>query len=301
MKIDRLIGIITVLLREEKVTAPYLADKFEVSRRTINRDIEDICKAGIPVVTEQGYNGGIYIVQGYKIDKALLTDEDLKMLFTGLKGLDSILSSPKSGNLAEKLTVKNNSLLTDNILIDLSSHYKASLAPKIEDIRNAIDNRQLIEFDYFYSKGSSKRKIEPYLVVFQWSSWYVFGYCLLREDFRMFKLNRLWNLTISNEEYSPREIDESKLDFDSCWTPEFHLKSEVVSNLKYRLIDEYGINCYTETENGMLYFETYFTSYDELLLWVQGFGDGMKVIEPECLRKDLLKSAKIIVDLYSET
>ena len=80
MKIDRLIGIITVLLREEKVTAPYLADKFEVSRRTINRDIEDICKAGIPVVTEQGYNGGIYIVQGYKIDKALLTDEDLKML-----------------------------------------------------------------------------------------------------------------------------------------------------------------------------------------------------------------------------
>ena len=301
MKIDRLIWIITVLLREEKVTAPYLAEKFEVSRRTINRDIEDICKAGIPVVTEQGYNGGIYIAQGYKIDKALLSDEDLKMLFTGLKGLDSVLSSPKSVALAEKLTVKNNSLFTDNILIDLSSHYKASLAPKIEQIRSAIDNHKIIEFEYFYSKGGMSRKIEPYFIVFQWSSWYVFGYCLLRKDFRMFKLNRLWNLTLSDERYSPREIDESKLDFDSCWTPEFHLKAEITNGFKYKLIDEYGINCYSEKENGMLYFETYFTSYNELLLWVQSFGDGIKVIEPECLRKDLLEKAKKIVELYSET
>ncbi len=212
MKIDRLIGIITVLLREQKVTAPYLAEKFEVSRRTINRDIDDICKAGIPIVTEQGYNGGISIAQGYKIDKALLSDKGLKMLFTGLKGLDSVLTSPESGKLAEKLTLKSNSVISDNILIDLSSHYKASLGPKIEDIRNAIDNCQLIEFDYFYSKGSSKRKIELYLIVFQWPAWYVFGYCQLRGDFRMFKLNRLWNLIVTEKKYIPREINQDKKD-----------------------------------------------------------------------------------------
>ncbi len=301
MKIDRLIGIITILLREEKVTAPYLAERFEVSRRTINRDIEDICKAGIPIVTEQGYNGGISIAQGYKIDKALLSDKDLKMLFTGLKGLDSVLISPKSDSLAEKFAVKNNTVVSDNILIDLSSHFKNSLAPKIEEIRNAIDSRKLIEFDYYYSKGNMKRTIEPYLIVFQWSAWYVYGYCKLREDFRMFKLNRLWNLVVTDEKYIYREQSQDKIDFNSCWTPEFHLSAEVDESFKYRLIDEYGINCYTENENGTLHFEIYFTNYNELLIWVQGFGDGIKVIEPECLRKDLLEKSKKIVELYSET
>ena len=120
MKLDRLIGIITVLLRNNKVTAPYLAEKFEVSRRTISRDIEDICKAGIPVVTEQGYNGGIYIAEGYKIDKTLLTAEELQAIFIGLKGIDSVSAIPRSSALADKLSLKNNVvfLAHDHILIE---------------------------------------------------------------------------------------------------------------------------------------------------------------------------------------
>ena len=85
MKIDRLIGILSILLQQEKVTAPYLAENFEVSRRTINRDIEDICKAGIPVVTSQGQNGGISIMDGYRMDKTLLTSSDMQAILAGLK------------------------------------------------------------------------------------------------------------------------------------------------------------------------------------------------------------------------
>ena len=88
MKIDRLIGILTILMQKEKVTAPYLAEKFEVSRRTINRDIEDMCKAGIPIVTLQGKNGGISIMEGYQIDKTLLTNDDMDSILSALKGLD---------------------------------------------------------------------------------------------------------------------------------------------------------------------------------------------------------------------
>ena len=87
MKIDRLIGILTILMQKEKVTAPYLAEKFEVSRRTINRDIEDMCKAGIPIVTLQGKNGGISIMEGYQIDKTLLTNDDMDSILSALKGL----------------------------------------------------------------------------------------------------------------------------------------------------------------------------------------------------------------------
>ena len=95
MKIDRLIGILTILMKKEKVTAPYLAEKFEVSRRTINRDIEDMCKAGIPIVTIQGKNGGISIMEGYQIDKTLLTNDDMDSILSALKGLDSV-SNTKS-------------------------------------------------------------------------------------------------------------------------------------------------------------------------------------------------------------
>ena len=107
MKIDRLIGILSILLQKEKVTAPYLAEKFEVSRRTINRDIEDICKAGIPLVTTQGTNGGISIAEGYKIDKTLLTSREMQSIITGLKGLDSVSGTRKYRRLMDKLSIKN--------------------------------------------------------------------------------------------------------------------------------------------------------------------------------------------------
>lgn len=92
MKIDRLIGIITILLQNDKTTAPELAKRFEVSRRTINRDIEDICKAGIPVVATQGYGGGLSIADGYKLDKSLLTKDELQAVLAGLKGMESTIS-----------------------------------------------------------------------------------------------------------------------------------------------------------------------------------------------------------------
>ena len=105
MKIDRLIGIITILQQNKKVTAPYLAEKFEVSRRTINRDIEDICRAGIPIVTTQGSNGGISLMAGFSFDTTVFTEQELAAIFTGLKTLDSVSRSPRLELLAEKLGI----------------------------------------------------------------------------------------------------------------------------------------------------------------------------------------------------
>ena len=88
MKIDRLIGILSILLQEEKTTAPELAERFEVSRRTINRDIEDLCKAGIPIKTAQGTGGGISIMDGYRMDRTILSSKDMQMILAGLRSLD---------------------------------------------------------------------------------------------------------------------------------------------------------------------------------------------------------------------
>ena len=140
MKIDRLIGIITILLHKDQVAAPEIAERFEVSRRTINRDIEDICRAGIPLVTTQGYGGGISIAEGYKVDHSLLTEEELQLVLSGLRGLDSVSEKAHFPLLSEKLSTGGTDL-ADSIIIDLGSHYQKSLTKKISAIREAIRNR----------------------------------------------------------------------------------------------------------------------------------------------------------------
>ena len=141
MKVDRLIGILSILLQKDKVTAPYLAEKFEVSRRTINRDIDDLCKAGIPLITTQGANGGISIMEGYKIDNTLLTSTDMQAILAGLRSLDSISGTSRYTQLMEKLSVGASDLIPggQHILIDLSSWSKSALSPKIELLHGAID------------------------------------------------------------------------------------------------------------------------------------------------------------------
>ena len=103
MKTDRLIGILSILLQEEKTTAPELAERFEVSRRTINRDIEDLCRAGIPIRTVQGSGGGISIMDGYRMDRTILTSRDMQMILAGLRSLDSVSGSRYYSQLVEKL------------------------------------------------------------------------------------------------------------------------------------------------------------------------------------------------------
>ena len=133
MKIDRLIGILSVLLQEEKTTAPELAERFEVSKRTINRDIEDLCRAGIPIRTTQGSGGGISIMDGYRMDRTILTSKDMQMILVGLRSLDSVSGSSYYGQLMEKIQAGSSAFVSgrDSILIDLSSWYRESLAPRM--------------------------------------------------------------------------------------------------------------------------------------------------------------------------
>ena len=204
MKMDRLIGILSILLQRDRVTAPELAEHFEVSRRTIQRDIESLCRAGIPIATVQGAGGGISIMEGYRVDRTVLTAPEMQAILAGLRSLDSISGTRRYAQLMEKLSAGTGGLVPGgaHLLIDLSSWYKTSLPPKIECIQQAIEQHRTIRFMYYSPKGESKRTIEPYYLVFHWSAWYVWGWCGLRQDFRLFKLNRMTEL-LSGDTFSP--------------------------------------------------------------------------------------------------
>lgn len=164
MKLDRLIGILSILLQREQVTAPELAEQFEVSRRTIQRDIEALCRAGIPITTAQGAGGGISIMEGYRVDRTVLTAPEMQAILAGLRSLDSVSGTRRYAQLMEKLSAGNSPLISGgtHMLIDLSSWYKSSLAPKIETIQNAMEQHHLVHFTYDAPKGTSVRSAEPY-------------------------------------------------------------------------------------------------------------------------------------------
>lgn len=298
MKIDRLIGIITLLLRQEKVTALELAERFEVSRRTISRDIDAICRAGIPLVTAQGYGGGISIAGGYKIDKSLFTKEEWQAVFDGLKSIDSVSRISHWQKLMEKLAIDSDrAVCAENIIcIDLASYYQDSLTPKIETIRHAAASQNLISFRYFYARGEEVRTVEPYLLLFRWSSWYLYAFCLKRQGYRLFKLNRLWELKELDQTFALRNLDTEKLNLEGYFEQgTMHLKAVFHPAVKYRLVEEYGIQCMTECQDGHLLFEWDFAGYENMKTWILSFGSMAEVLEPQELRQDIRKEAEKIL------
>ena len=302
MKLDRLIGILSVLLQEESVTAPKLAEKFEVSRRTINRDIEDLCKAGIPVCTSQGAGGGISIMDGYRMDRTLLTSKDMQMILAGLRSLDSVSGSHYYGQLMEKIKSGSSDFVSgrDSMLIDLSSWYKEMIAPKIELIQDAIEERRLLTFHYYAPGGDSVRTIEPYYLVFKWSSWYVWGWCTARKDFRMFKLNRMDALLKDEAGFDSRKVPIPDLSIQRIFPGKIRVKALFTNDSKWRLVEEFGIHCFTEKEDGTLLFTADYTDQENLLCWLLTFGAKVKVLEPVEVREELIRIAESIISEYKE-
>ena len=300
MKIDRLIGILSILLQEEKTTAPKLAEKFEVSRRTINRDIEDLCKAGIPIRTAQGTGGGISIMDGYRMDRTILTSKDMQMILAGLRGLDSVSGSRYYSQLMEKIQTGSSEFINgrDSMLIDLSSWYKGSLAPKIEVIQNAIENRHTIQFMYYAPSGESNRRVEPYYLVFRWSSWYVWGWCLERKDYRLFKLNRMDCVVETDRGFLRRDVPMPDLSNEKIFPGGINVKALFTPNMKWRLVEEFGPNCFTETDNGRLLFSADYTDMENLVTWLMTFGAKVEVLEPEEMRDIICRNAEEILKIY---
>ncbi len=302
MKTDRLISILIFLLQREKTTAPELAERFQVSRRTIQRDIDDLCFAGIPIVTKQGGNGGISIWEGYKLDKAFLTKEELQDIIVGLKGMDSVSKTSKMEQILLKLCPNDETMfsLRDSIIINLASYYKTSLSNKIEDLKTGIREKRVITFDYYSEKGIHNRSVEPYYIVFKWSAWYLFGYCKNRNDFRLFKLNRMWDLALKEELYEPRAIPEEKNNLDDYFDDSNKIKVIFDRSVEHLIIDDYGPNNYVITENNEIELSIGFTNRDYIIGWILGFGEKARVIEPKDIAVEVKRKAEKIVKNYEQ-
>lgn len=302
MRIDRLIGILSMLLQMDRVTAPQLAEKFEVSRRTINRDIEELCKAGIPVCTRQGQNGGISIMDNYKIDRTLMTSKEMQAILAGLRSLDSISGNQQYGQMMEKLQAGSSDFMSGNqtILIDLSSWYKDSLAPKISMLQAAIDGNNLVEFDYYSPSGESHRSVEPYYLIFRWSSWYIWGWCGGKNDFRLFKLNRMEQVNVQAQQFEKRSVPTPELSNEQIFPGGIEVKAIFNPECKWRLIEEFGMDCFEEQPDGKLLFQSAYTDKENLISWLMTFGDKAVLLQPREIQYEIRSILKKMQINYEE-
>lgn len=269
-----------------------------IGRRTIGRDIDALCMAGIPIITHQGGGGGISIAEGYKLDKSVLTTDELSSIVTALKGIGSVSEQSQVELTLQKLARSGDAVvsLREPVVIDLASHYKGSLTAKIALLKQAIRETRVVEFDYYYEKGEAHRRLESCFVIFQWTAWYIFGFCLERQDFRLFKLQRLWNLRLTDDRFIPREIPVDRQP-SAGFPDDKTLVALFLPSERYKLIESYGPHCYIEMPEG-LRLEIGYTNREYMISWLLSFGDKAKVIEPADMAEEIKRIAKNIVREY---
>lgn len=300
MKIDRLVGILSILLQKEQTTAPQLAEKFEVSVRTILRDLDALSRAGIPIVTQQGNGGGISILEGYRLDRTLLTGREMQDILTGLRSLDSVNGTNRYQCLMEKLSAGFSEWVAGDsfILIDLSEWDKRNLTVKIELIRETIETGQELKFHYYGPKGESERVVQPYYLLFRWSSWYLWGWCTQRQDWRLFKLSRMDELTKTGQRFEKRLAPYPDLRNERIFPGGIHVRARLEPSCKWRLVEEFGPACFAEEPDGRLLFEADYTDADNLMSWLLTFGSAAELLEPAPLREKLRTKLQEMLKRY---
>ena len=310
MKLDRLVSILVLLLRKEKVQAKELAELFEVSVRTIYRDIEAINLAGIPIVTYQGVNGGIGIAEGYRLDKSVLTEDEMSTIVSTLNGIAPTMPDKTYEIITEKIRntipskqLENMDSKVKQLIFDFFPWGSGKLLKEsVSIIKKAIENHNLIQFNYIdYSANKTIRIVEPYSLVLKNQSWYLHAWCQIRQDLRVFKLSRIRELKVLEQKFEIREIEFDSLDLDTEWknsgeTVALQLLFDAeMENIAFEFFGE----SLEKQNDGKLLFKTEMPEGYWLYGFILSFGTGVEVIEPPHIREALANISKNIYKKYS--
>ena len=297
MKDNRLFRILYYILEKGKVTASELADKFEVSVRTIYRDIDSISSAGIPIYALQGKGGGIEIAEDFVLSKSLLSENEKQQIMSALQGLDNTAIQHEN-ELLTKLSALFKMKNTSWIEVDFNNWQNNKRYEKVfNDIKSAILNKNIISFSYFSSnEEETNRSVKPVRLLFKSQNWYLYALCLLRHDFRYFKLSRIKNLEISAEKFED-SFENMILKKEMSHENTVHIKVKFDRKVAFRVYDELNGEI-TEDNDGNLYTEIEIPNDYNLYNYIFSFGDGVEVLEPEEVRMQIKKMINKMSEKY---
>ena len=297
IKLARLFEIVQILLTEKKVTAEKLACHFEVSKRTIYRDIETLTLAQIPVYSEKGRYGGIGLIKNFTIDKSFLSQNEQNEILFALQSLNAVQYSKNNITLT-KLNSIFNRKADDWIEVDFS-RYGENDSILFEKIKNSILEKKVIEFIYFNTKGkNSKRTVEPLKLWFKEKAWYLFAYCRKKKDIRQFKIARIKNLELTCEHFE-RELKKEDLKNQNNMNGKgTKIVIEVDKSQAYRVYDEFFEENIAKKENGNFEITIEIFENEWLYGYLLSFGEHLKVLKPARIREILAKKVEKMRENY---
>lgn len=299
MQINRLFQIIYILLENKVVTAGELAERFNVSVRTIYRDIENLSSVGVPVYMSKGKGGGISILPNFILNKALLTQEEKQDILSSIRAVCAVSlsndDSLKTLNKLNNILGENNS---DWIEVDFSNWANGEKEKYVfENIKSSILNKNIIVFDYFSSKHESiKRTVYPLKLYFKGQSWYLYGFCKLRNDYRFFKLTRIKNIVISNENFEVSYPDKIFKEDNTFQQRLVNVKLRIAKGMAYRVYDEFEV--VEELEDGDFIVNISYPMGEWLYSYIYTFGEYAEVLEPLELREHMRSKIERMLKVY---
>lgn len=297
MKDNRLFRILYYILEKGKVTANELADKFEVSVRTIYRDIDSISSAGIPIYALQGKGGGIEIAEDFVLSKSLLSENEKQQIMSALQGLDNT-TIQRENELLTKLSALFKMKNTSWIEVDFNNWQNNKMYEKtFDDIKSAILSKNIISFTYFSSnEKETDRSVKPVRLLFKSQDWYLYALCLLRNDFRYFKLSRIKNLDIHTEKFDD-SFEDILLKKEVPHENTVNIKVKFNRKVAFRVYDELNGEI-TEDNDGNLYTEIQIPNNHNLYNYIFSFGDGAEVLEPKEIRRQIKEMINKMAEKY---
>lgn len=296
MQESRLFKIVYHLLNKGQVTAPELAKKFEVSVRTIYRDIDALSGAGIPVYAETGRNGGIHLMDGFVLDKAVLSKEEKEEILTAVQSLNITQSIGRSDTL-QKLSALFQFSSEDWLELDFSRWgNEGNDNEKFELLKSAVIHRKQVKLLYAGSyKAASERVVQPLKLVYKTKAWYLKAFCMERQDYRIFKLNRILDLEVLREGFLYHSYPEENLaeqDKDKYNQIVLRFPREMA----YRVYDEFDAAQVERQENGDFIVSVSMPEDGWLIGFLLSFGTKVDVVEPVYLKDLLAEHARLIYE-----
>lgn len=273
---NRLFEIVYILLQKKKTTAKELADRFEVSTRTIYRDIETLSTANIPIYASKGKDGGIGLLDKYILNKTILSEEEQNQILFALQGMKKVKGQDEK-DILEKLSILFNKEINDWIKIDFSNWGNVQ-EERFDIIKSAILNKQLIGFTYYNSNGEeSKRIVEPLQIWFKDKSWYLVSYCKLKQDYRIFKIARIKEVKMLQEHFE-RELPKEENEQYNFKIIELEL--EINKAMSYRVYDEFESKEITKKQDGNFIIKVKYPENEWVYGYILSFGEYAKVLNP---------------------
>jgi predicted DNA-binding transcriptional regulator YafY len=299
---NRLFEIIYILLNQKSTTAKELAERFEVSQRTIYRDIDALSLAGIPVYTEKGKNGGISLLPDFVLNRSLLSEKEQNEILSALQGLTHVTG----GDNVE----------TGDVLGKLSAFFKRPALPWMEvdfsdwgwrtsgafaAFKAAILEKRVAEFDYYSTYGEkTHRRVEPIQLWFKSRAWYIRCFDLDKNDLRLFKLTRVKNPTLTDQHFTERDLlAETPATVDSArQKTDIDLKVRIAPEMTYRIYDDFNEEYLTWQPDGSCVAVGTWPEDDWVYGWILSFGEYIEVLEPEHVRGIIREKARKIAEKY---